>query len=108
MQALTHIAHRAHIWASPQRFYDLAGRLTPWLLGASVLLLAAGTYGGLVLAPPDYQQGDSYRIIFVHVPSAWMSLFIYMVMAAAAAVGLIWRVKVAEMLAAASAPLGAS
>lgn len=95
-------------YASPQHFYALSRRMTPWLGGLCALLMIAGLYGGLVLAPPDYQQGDSFRIIYVHVPSAWMSLFIYMVMAGASAVGLIWKVKVAEAIARASAPLGAS
>jgi heme exporter protein C len=88
-------------------FHTISGMLIPWLGWICLGLLVAGLYGGLVLAPPDYQQGDSYRIIFIHVPSAWMSLFIYVVMAAAGAVGLIWRIKVAEAIAAASAPVGA-
>jgi len=67
-----------------------------------------GLYSGLVLAPPDYQQGESYRIMFVHVPAAWMSLFIYMVMAGAGAIGLIWRIKLADVIAASCAPVGAS
>lgn len=96
-----------HRLGSPPLFYKWAGRLAPWLGGASLLLLVAGVYGALLLAPPDYQQGESYRIMFIHVPSAWMSLFIYMVMAGSAATGLIWRVKVAEVIARSSAPLGA-
>jgi heme exporter protein C len=95
-------------FASPQHFFTLAGRLIPWLGGATAVLLGVGLYGGLVVAPPDYQQGEGYRIIFIHVPSAWMSLFVYVVMAAAGAVTLVWRVKVAEVIASASAPLGAS
>jgi heme exporter protein C len=70
--------------------------------------MLAGLYLGLVVAPPDYQQGDSYRIIFIHVPSAWMSLFIYVVMAGSSAIGLIWRIKLAEVVAISSAPIGAS
>jgi heme exporter protein C len=70
--------------------------------------MAVGLYWGLVVAPTDYQQGDSYRIIFIHVPAAWMSLFIYVVMASASAIGLIWRIKLAEVIAIASAPIGAS
>ncbi len=96
-----------HKLGSPPYFYGFSGKLIPWLGWLCVGLLVAGLYGGLVLAPPDYQQGDSYRIIFIHVPSAWMSLFIYVVMALAGAVGLIWRIKVAEAVAAASAPVGA-
>ncbi len=97
-----------HKLGSPQRFYSLSGRLIPWFAVLSVLLMAAGLYGGLVLAPPDYQQGDSYRIIYIHVPAAWMSMFVYVSMAFAAAIGMIWRIKVADMVARASAPLGAS
>jgi heme exporter protein C len=97
-----------HKLGSPPRFYRWTGRLIPWLTGIAVLCMLAGLYGGLWLAPPDYQQGHSFRIIYVHVPAAWMSLFVYMVMAANAAVALIWRIKVAELMAAASAPLGAS
>ncbi len=97
-----------HRFASPPYFYKFAGRLVPWCGAACLVVLLAGLYGGLVLAPPDYQQGDSYRIIFIHVPAAWMSLFVYMVMAGAAAAGLIWHIKLADVVAAASAPLGAS
>ncbi len=96
-----------HKLGSPPYFYGFAGKLIPWLGWVCVGLLVAGLYGGLVLAPPDYQQGDSYRIIFIHVPSAWMSLFVYVVMAVSGAVGLVWRIKVAEAVAAASAPVGA-
>jgi heme exporter protein C len=71
-------------------------------------LLVAGLYGGLVLAPPDYQQGESYRIIFVHVPAAWMSLFIYVTMAVCGAIIIIWRMKLAEVVLISSAPIGAS
>jgi heme exporter protein C len=70
--------------------------------------MAVGLYLGLFVAPPDYQQGESYRIIFIHVPSAWMSMFVYVVMASSGAVVLIWRVKLAEIIASVSAPLGAS
>lgn len=95
-------------YASPKNFYNLAGDLIPWLAALTVLLLAAGLYLGLFVAPPDYQQGESYRIMFVHVPSAWMSMFVYVVMAAAGAAGLAWRTKLAEVLASACAPIGAS
>jgi heme exporter protein C len=97
-----------HRLASPKHFYTLSGKLTPWLGWSSFALILAGLYSGLVLAPPDYQQGESYRIMFIHVPSAWMSMFIYMVMASAGAIGLIWKMKLADVVAAASAPLGAS
>ena len=70
------------------------------------MLFAAGLYWGLVLAPADYQQGESYRIIYIHVPSAWLSMFVYSVLAGASAVSLIWRMKLAEAVARASAPVG--
>ena len=97
-----------HRFASPPHFYRLAGVLAPWLGWICLGLMAGGLYGGLVAAPPDYQQGESYRIIFVHVPSAWLSLFIYVVMAGASAIALIWRIKLAEVVAIESAPIGAS
>ena len=97
-----------HRFASPPHFYRLAGTLAPWLGWICLGLMAGGLYGGLVAAPPDYQQGESYRIIFVHVPSAWLSMFIYVVMAGASAIALIWRIKLAEIVAIESAPVGAS
>jgi heme exporter protein C len=97
-----------HKLGSPPHFYRIAGKWIPWLNWVFVLLLIAGLYGGLILAPPDYQQGESYRIIFVHVPSAWMSLFIYVTMAVCGAVVIIWRMKIAEVVLISSAPIGAS
>jgi heme exporter protein C len=97
-----------HKLASPRYFYRISGQLLPWLSGLTVLLLLAGLYLGLFVAPPDYQQGESYRIIFVHVPSAWMSLFIYVFMAVQSAVYLIWNIKLADVMARSSAALGAS
>lgn len=97
-----------HRLGSPPWFYRFAGKLIPWLGAATVLLLAYGLYAGLWLAPPDYQQGDGYRIIFVHVPSAWLSLMAYTLMAIAGAIALIWRMKIAEVFVAAAAPIGAS
>ncbi|MBL8202432.1 MAG: heme ABC transporter permease [Chromatiales bacterium] len=94
--------------ASPPHFYALAGRLSYWLLVPAVVLLAIGAWGGLVLAPPDYQQGDAFRIIYVHVPSAYLSMMIYVTMATAGAIGLIWRIKLAHAVAASCAPIGAS
>ena len=96
-----------HKTASPPYFYKLAGLWQPWLAAITVLLLIAGLYGGLIYAPTDYQQGESYRIIYIHVPAAWMSLFIYVVMAFTAAIGLIWRIKLAESVTVCSAPIGA-
>ena len=97
-----------HKYSSPKTFYDLSCTLAPWFGGCSAVLFVTGLIGGLVMAPADYQQGESFRIIYVHVPSAWMSLFIYTVMAGAGAVGLIWKVKVADAVARGSAPIGAS
>jgi heme exporter protein C len=97
-----------HRLGSPPYIYRLAARLTPWFAWIAALCIVAGLYGGLVLAPPDYQQGDGFRIMYVHVPSAWMSLMVYVTMALAAATGLIWRIKVAHAVAASCAPIGAS
>jgi heme exporter protein C len=96
-----------HKFSSPPYFYAISGRMLPWLSMLLLGLLAYGLYGGLVLAPADYQQGDSFRIIYVHVPAAWMSLFIYMVMAVSGAIALVWRIKLAEIVAISSAPIGA-
>ena len=96
-----------HRFGSSPFVYRLAGRLAPWLGGACLLALAAGLWLGLVVAPADYEQGESYRIIYVHVPSAWMSMFVYTVMAVSSAIFLIWRLKLADVVAAASAPIGA-
>ena len=96
-----------HKLASPPHAYRIAGRLAPWFGWPAFLLIVAGLFGGLVLAPADYQQGDGFRILYLHAPSAWMSMFIYATMAAAAAIGLVWRIKLAHGVAAASAPIGA-
>lgn len=97
-----------HKLGSPPYFYRFAGRLLPWLWGLALIGLVAGLYGGLVLAPADYQQSDAFRIIYVHVPSAWMSMFIYAFMAANGFVALVWRIKLSETLAMAAAPIGAA
>jgi len=96
-----------HKLASPPHAYRIAGRLAPWFGWPAGILLVAGLYGGLVLAPPDYQQGEGFRILYVHAPSAWMSMLVYGTMATAAAIGLVWRIKLAHAVAAASAPIGA-
>lgn len=96
-----------HEYASPKNFYVLAGRMIPWLALVTAVLLGSGLYLGLFVAPPDYQQGESVRIMFVHVPAAWMSMFIYVTMAGAGAVGLVWNIKLAEVAARACAPIGA-
>lgn len=97
-----------HRLGSPPYVYGLARRLTPWFAWPAAVLILYGLWGGLVSAPPDYQQGDGFRIIYVHAPSAWMSLMVYTVLAGAAAVGLIWRIKVAHAAAASCAAIGAS
>ena len=94
-------------FAAPQRFHALAGRLVPWFAAAAVLLTVAGLYIGFFVAPTDFQQGEVYRIIFIHVPAAWMAMFVYLVMAFWAAVGLIFNTRLASMLALALAPTGA-
>jgi heme exporter protein C len=97
-----------HRFGSPPHFYRLARRLVPWFAWPALILCLAGLIGGLGLAPPDYQQGDGFRIIYVHAPAAWLSLMVYVVMATSAAVGLIWRMNVAHAVAASCAPIGAS
>ncbi|MDH5324606.1 MAG: heme ABC transporter permease CcmC [Gammaproteobacteria bacterium] len=94
-------------FSSPKNFYPFAGKLIPWIAALSAILTVVGLYIGFFVAPPDYQQGDSYRIIFIHVPAAWMSMFIYFLMAVYAIVGLVWNIKMAETMASALAPTGA-
>jgi len=94
-------------YASPVSFYPLAGRLAPWFAAVSVILLFVGLYIGLFVAPTDYQQGEAYRIMFVHVPAAWMSMFIYIIMAGYAGLGLIFNTRLSSMMATALAPTGA-
>jgi heme exporter protein C len=96
-----------HKLASPPHFYDISARMIPWFAVPGILLIAYGAYAGLFVAPPDYQQGDAFRIIYVHVPSAYLSMMAYMVMAVSAGIGLIWRIKLSHAVAAAAAPLGA-
>jgi heme exporter protein C len=96
-----------HRFGSPPYFYRVAGTLVAWFGWMAALAGMAGLIGGLALAPPDYQQGEGYRIIFVHVPAAVLSTMAYAVMAAASAVGLIWRMNVAHAVAASCATVGA-
>jgi heme exporter protein C len=96
-----------HRFGSPPWFYRFAGRWAPWFLGISVAMLLVGLYGGLVMSPADYLQSDVFRIIYVHVPSSYLALLTYTTMALAAAVGLIWRIKVCHAIAVACAPAGA-
>ncbi|MBT8084255.1 MAG: heme ABC transporter permease [Woeseia sp.] len=96
-----------HKLASPPHFYRLAAKFIPWFVVPGLVLAGYGTYFGLFVAPADYQQGDAFRIIYVHVPAAYLSLMAYMIMAIAAGIGLIWRMKLAHAVAAGAAPLGA-
>jgi len=96
-----------HRLASPPHVYRFARRWTPWFGGGAALCMLVALYGGLVLAPEDYQQKDAFRMVYVHAPTAWLSMMVYTTMAVAAAVGLIWRMKVAHAAAAACAPVGA-
>jgi heme exporter protein C len=94
-------------FSSPKAFYPLAGKLLPWFAALAIVLTAIGLYLGFFVAPTDYKQGESYRIIFVHVAVSWMSMFIYVVMAGWSAVGMIWNTKLSDMMAGALAPTGA-
>ena len=96
-----------HRLGSPPWFYRVSARLIPWMTILCLALFVYGLYGGLVLAPPDYQQGDSFRIIYIHVPAAILSMFVYVVMAVAGAISLIWRMKMADIVLISSAPIGA-
>lgn len=96
-----------HKLGSPPSFYKFASVAVPWLGLLFALLMCLGLYTGLVVAPTDYQQGESYRIIYIHVPSAWMSMFVYLVLAISGGITLIWRMKLAEAIGRASAPIGA-
>ncbi len=94
-------------YAAPQTFYPLAGQLVPWFAWPAGILTIIGLYIGFFVAPPDATQGESYRIIFIHVPAAWMSMVIYMAMAGWAALGLIMNTRLSFMMAQALAPTGA-
>lgn len=94
-------------YSSPKMFYPLAGKLIPWFAGTAAILAIIGLYVGFFMAPTDAQQGEGYRIIFLHVPVSWMSMFIYLVMAFWAAVGLAFNNRLAAMMASALAPTGA-
>ena len=96
-----------HRFANPARFMRIAGALLPWTALAATACLAAGLYLGLFVAPPDYQQGETVRIMYIHVPSAWMALFVYTLIATASASFLVWKHPLADIAARAAAPLGA-
>ena len=93
--------------ASPKIFYQTCVNLRPWFLWPFLILLVIGLYWSLVISPEDYQQGDGYRIIYIHVPSAILSMMVYAVMAISGGIGLIWQIKMAEVVAKVSAPIGA-
>ena len=96
-----------HRFASPTFFMRYSAAILPWAVRLTAALIAIGLYLALFVAPPDYQQGESVRIMFVHVPSAWMALFVYTGMAAASAMALIWKHPLSDIAARASAPIGA-
>ncbi len=96
-----------HQWSKPERVYRLCGRAIPWLGTGAALALLLGWVWGFGFAPADYQQGESYRIMYIHVPAAMWSMGIYAAMAVAAFIGLVWQMKMADLAAAAMAPVGA-
>jgi heme exporter protein C len=96
-----------YYYASPATFYPLAGKLVPWFAGLAFVLCAIGLYISFFVAPTDFQQGEGYRIIFIHVPAAWMSMFIYIVMAFWSAIGLAFNTRLSFVMARALAPTGA-
>ncbi|HJN26263.1 MAG TPA: heme ABC transporter permease [Rhodospirillales bacterium] len=96
-----------HRFANPTRFLRIAAVVQPWMAWATVVLAGAGLYLGLFASPGDYQQGESVRMMYVHVPAAWMAQFCYAGMAIAAAVGMIWKHPLADVAAKATAPVGA-
>lgn len=96
-----------HKLGSPKWFYGIAGRWMPWLLWSGLLLALVGIVWGLAFAPKDYLQGNSYRIIFIHVPSAFLAQSVYIMMASAAVVTLVWRMKLADVFVKSVAPVGA-
>lgn len=93
-------------YANPQLFLNLARNLTPWAFGLTLVTLAAGLVQALIISPPDYQQGEAARIMYVHVPAAWMGMFTYGFIAAASAVAFIWKHPLADVAAKAAAPIG--
>jgi heme exporter protein C len=96
-----------HRFANPTRFLKLADAVQPWIAGITLISFAAGLYLALIASPPDYQQSETVRIMYIHVPAAWMALFCYTAMAIACAVGLIWKHPLADLAARATAPIGA-
>ena len=97
-----------HLLGSPPYFDRFAARWAPWCWLAAVLVMGVGLWQALFVVPADYQQGDSARILYIHVPAAWMSMFVFALMALYAAIALVWRIKLCEILAMACAPVGAA
>ena len=96
-----------HRWGSPRWFYQFSSRLLPWLAVPAVLLFVGGCIWGLAFVPPDFKQGNSFRIIYVHVPASVVAMAAYMMMAGAGAIHLVWRMKLAAMVMKCIAPIGA-
>lgn len=96
-----------HRFANPARFLRIAAVVLPWSAAAAVLFLGVGLYYALFASPADYQQGESVRIMYIHVPSAWMGMFCYTAMAVSSAVALIWKHPLADLIAKATSPVGA-
>jgi heme exporter protein C len=94
-------------YAAPVNFYPLAGKMLPWFTGLTILLFAVGLYMSFFVAPTDFQQGNSYRIIFIHVPAAWMGMFLYVLLAIYAGIGWAFNARLGSMMATAIAPTGA-
>lgn len=94
-------------YSAPTTFYGLAGKLIPWFAWPSAVLFVAGLYIGFFVAPTDAVQGEAYRIIFIHVPASILSMFIYLIMAGYAALGLVFKTRLSAMMASALAPTGA-
>src|SRR5947208_3554116 len=94
-------------FAAPANFYPLAGKMIPWFTGITIALFAVGLYFSFFVAPTDFQQGESYRIIFIHVPAAWMGMFLYVLMAVYAGAGWAFNARLGSMMATAIAPTGA-
>jgi len=94
-------------YANPTRFLALQEKMQPWLTGSAAFIIAIGLYLGLVVAPPDYQQGETVRIMFIHVPSAWNAMMVYTLMAVSSIIAIVFRHPLADMAAKAAAPFGA-
>ena len=108
MSKMNPVVRWFHQMGSPPYFDRFAARWAPWCWLAALLLMGVGSWQALFSVPADYQQGDSFRILYIHVPAAWMSMFVFALMALYAAIALVWRIKLCEILAMACAPIGAA